>query len=389
MSEAIKTDVLIIGAGPCGLFAVFELGLLDMKAHLVDILDKIGGQCAELYPEKPIYDIPGIPFVTGQGLTEALMEQIKPFHPTFHLNEMVETIEKIGDPGFRVTTDAGKVFECKVVVISAGGGSFQPKRPPVPGIEAYEGTSVFYAVRKMEQFRDKNILIVGGGDSALDWTLNLHPIAKRVTLLHRRDDFRAAPHSVEQMRALVAAGKMDLKIGQVTALEGEGGKLSGATVKGNDNAISKVDCDTMLPFFGLTMKLGPVANWGVALENNLVPVDTAAFETNVPGIFAIGDINTYPGKLKLILSRLPRGRADGAEGAPLRLSGQAAGVPVHDLVVEPAEEARGQLIHAPNHAAPARRQLLRDGRARGRIRATGTVREMALVCGHSFCGLVR
>ena len=232
MSEAIKTDVLIIGAGPCGLFAVFELGLLDMKAHVVDILDKIGGQCAELYPEKPIYDIPGIPFVTGQGLTDALLEQIKPFDPTFHLNEMVETIEKIGDPGFRVTTDAGQVFECKVVVISAGGGSFQPKRPPVPGIEAYEGTSVFYAVRKMEQFRDKDILIVGGGDSALDWTLNLHPIAKRVTLLHRRDDFRAAPHSVEQMRALVAAGKMDLKIGQVTSLEGEGGKLTGAIDEG-------------------------------------------------------------------------------------------------------------------------------------------------------------
>ena len=222
MSEAIKTDVLIIGAGPCGLFAVFELGLLDMKAHLVDILDKIGGQCAELYPEKPIYDIPGIPFVTGQGLTDALMEQIKPFNPTFHLNEMVETIEKIGDPGFRVTTDAGQVFECKVVVISAGGGSFQPKRPPVPGIEAYEGTSVFYSVRKMEQFRDKDLLIVGGGDSALDWTLNLHPIAKRVTLLHRRDDFRAAPHSVEQMRALVAAGKMDLKIGQVTGARRRG-----------------------------------------------------------------------------------------------------------------------------------------------------------------------
>jgi thioredoxin reductase (NADPH) len=307
MSEAIKTDVLIIGAGPCGLFAVFELGLLDMKAHLVDILDKIGGQCAELYPEKPIYDIPGIPFVTGQGLTEALMDQIKPFHPTFHLNEMVETIEKVDNPGFRVTTDAGKVFECKVVVISAGGGSFQPKRPPVPGIEAYESTSVFYSVRKMEQFRDKKLLIVGGGDSALDWTLNLQPIAKRVTLLHRRDDFRAAPHSVEQMRALVAAGKMDLKIGQVTSLEGANGELSAATVKGNDNAISTVDCDTMLPFFGLTMKLGPVANWGVALENNLIPVDTAAFETNIPGVFAIGDINTYPGKLKLILSGFHEG----------------------------------------------------------------------------------
>jgi thioredoxin reductase (NADPH) len=307
MSEAIKTDVLIIGAGPCGLFAVFELGLLDMKTHVVDILDKIGGQCAELYPEKPIYDVPGIPFVTGQGLTDSLLQQIKPFSPSFHLNEMVETIEKIGEPAFRVKTDAGKVFECKVVVIAAGGGSFQPKRPPVPGIEAYEGSSVFYAVRKMEQFRDRNILIVGGGDSALDWTLNLHPVAKRITLLHRRDEFRAAPHSVEQMRALVAGGKMDLKLGQVTSLEGEGGRLAAATVKGNDNAITRVECDTILPFFGLTMKLGPVANWGVALENNLVPVDTAAFETNISGIFAIGDINTYPGKLKLILSGFHEG----------------------------------------------------------------------------------
>ncbi|HEX7790311.1 MAG TPA: NAD(P)/FAD-dependent oxidoreductase [Afipia sp.] len=307
MTDTIKTDVLIIGAGPCGLFAVFELGLLDMKVHLVDILDKLGGQCAELYPEKPIYDIPAIPMVTGQGLTDALMEQIKPFNPTFHLNEMVETIEKIGDPLFRVTTDAGQVFEAKVVVISAGGGSFQPKRPPVPGIEAYEGTSVFYAVRKMEQFRGKDLLIVGGGDSALDWVLNLQPIAKRVTLLHRRDDFRAAPHSVDQMRALVASGKMDLKLGQVTGLEGENGVLSGATVKGTDNETFKVDCNTMLPFFGLTMKLGPVANWGVKLENNLVPVDTQAFETNVPGIFAIGDINTYPGKLKLILSGFHEG----------------------------------------------------------------------------------
>src|SRR5881296_1128674 len=239
MTELIKTDVLIIGAGPCGLFAVFELGLLDMKAHLIDILDKIGGQCAELYPEKPIYDIPAMPYTTGQGLCDALLAQIKPFGATFHLQEMVRTIEKIGDPLFRVTSDRDKVFEAKVIVVAAGGGSFQPKRPPIPGIEAYEGTSVYYAVRKMEQFRDKNLLIVGGGDSALDWTLNLHPIARRVTLLHRRDDFRAAPHSVEQMRALVASGKMDLKIGQVTGLEGEAGVLTGAAVKGNDNAISK------------------------------------------------------------------------------------------------------------------------------------------------------
>jgi len=301
--ETIKTDVLIIGAGPIGLFAVFELGLLDMKAHLVDILDKPGGQCAELYPEKPIYDIPAIPYITGEGLVDALMAQIKPFGPTFHLGEMVESIEKIGDPLFRVITDRGKAFEAKVLVIAAGGGSFQPKKPPIPGIDAYEGKSVFYAVRKMDAFRDKDLLIIGGGDSALDWTLNLQPIAKRLTLLHRRDDFRAAPDSVGKMRALVAQGAMDLKIGQVTALEGADGMLTGAAVKGSDGAVAKVACDTLLPFFGLTMKLGPVANWGIDLhEGELIPVDTAAFETRTPGIFAVGDINWYPGKLKLILS---------------------------------------------------------------------------------------
>src|SRR6266850_685418 len=198
MSEAIKTDVLIIGAGPCGLFAVFELGLLDMKAHLVDILDKIGGQCAELYPEKPIYDIPGLPYCTAQGLV---------------------------DPLFRVTTDGEKIFECKIVVIAAGGGSFQPKRPPIPGIEAYEGTSVFYSVRKMDAFRGKRVLIVGGGDSALDWTLNLAPLASHLTLLHRRSEFRAAPDSVNKMLALVGEGKIDFVLGQVSALEGEDGQV--------------------------------------------------------------------------------------------------------------------------------------------------------------------
>jgi thioredoxin reductase (NADPH) len=300
--QPITTDALIIGAGPVGLFAVFELGLLDMKAHLIDILDKAGGQCAELYPEKPIYDIPGIPYITGQGLTEALMEQIKPFGPTFHLGEMVETIERIGDPLFRITTDRGKVFEAKVIVVAAGGGSFQPKRPPINGIEPYEGTSVFYAVRRMEQFRDQRLVVVGGGDSALDWTLNLQPLAKRLTLIHRRDDFRAAPDSVNKMRALVAGGAMDLAIGQVTALEGDAGQLTAAHVKGNDGKTVKVECDAMLPFFGLTMKLGPVANWGLKLEGDLIPVDTEKFESNAPGIFAVGDINTYPGKLKLILS---------------------------------------------------------------------------------------
>jgi thioredoxin reductase (NADPH) len=302
MSETIKTDVLIIGAGPVGLFAVFELGLLDIKAHLVDILDKVGGQCAELYPEKPIYDIPGIPYITGHGLTDALMEQIKPFNPTFHLGEMVTKLENIGDPVFRVTTDRGTVFETKAVVIAAGGGSFQPKRPPIQGIEPYEGKSVHYAVRKMDVFRDKRLLIVGGGDSALDWTLNLQPTAKRLTLVHRRDDFRGAPASVAKMRALVAAGDMDLRIGQVASLEGSGGQLTAASIKGNDDALTRVEVDAMLPFFGLTMKLGPVADWGLALEDELIPVNTATFETNMPGLFAIGDINTYPGKLKLILS---------------------------------------------------------------------------------------
>ena len=302
MSEVIKTDVLIIGAGPCGLFAVFELGLLDMKAHLIDILDKIGGQCAELYPEKPIYDIPGIPYVTGQGLCEALMAQTKPFGPTFHLQEMVQTIEKIGDPLFRVTTDRGQVFEVKVVVIAAGGGSFQPKRPPIPGIEAYEGASVFYAVRQMEQFRDKRVLIVGGGDSALDWTLNLAPLASHLTLLHRRSDFRAAPDSVNKMMALVGDGKIDFVLGQVASLEGQGGRIAKAIVKRNDGSNFEIACDALLPFFGLTMKLGPVANWGLKLDEDLIPVNTETFETSEPGIFAIGDINSYPGKLKLILS---------------------------------------------------------------------------------------
>ncbi len=308
MSDPIKTDVVIIGAGPIGLFAVFELGLLDMKAHLIDILDKIGGQCAELYPEKPIYDIPGIPYTSAQGLVDALMQQIKPFNPQFHLNEMVEKVEKIGDPLFRVTTDQGKVFESKILVIAAGGGSFQPKRPPIPGVEPYEGTSIFYAVRKMDAFRGKRVLIVGGGDSALDWTLSLAPLASHLTLLHRRSEFRAAPDSVNKMLALVGEGKIDFVLGQVTALQGEQGQISKAVVKTNEGSSYEIACDVMLPFFGLTMKLGPVANWGFELKNNeLIPVETAAFETSVPGIFAIGDINWYPGKLKLILSGFHEG----------------------------------------------------------------------------------
>ncbi len=311
MSESpIKTDCLIIGAGPVGLFAVFELGLLDIKCHLVDILGKPGGQCSELYPEKPIYDIPGFPMVTGQALVDNLMAQIAPFGPVFHHVEMVSGLASIGTPEapmFRVETDAGTVFEARTVVIAAGGGSFQPKKPPIDGIDGYEGTSVFYAVRKMEQFRGKRVLIVGGGDSALDWALNLQPIAERVTLLHRRDDFRAAPHSVSQMRELVSTGAMDLAIGQVSTLQGKAPELEGVLCKGADGSEFRIDCNRMLPFFGLTMKLGPIAEWGLNLHENLIPVDTEKFETSVPGLFAIGDINTYPGKLKLILSGFHEG----------------------------------------------------------------------------------
>ncbi len=301
----ITTDVLIIGTGPVGLFAVFELGLLDIKAHLVDILPKRGGQCAELYPEKPIYDIPGFPIITGQGLVDNLEQQIAPFNPHYHLSEMVTSLKATGTetaPKFEITTDAGTHFEAKAVIIAAGGGSFQPKKPPIAGIEAYEGRSVHYAVRKMEEMRGKDIMIVGGGDSALDWALNLHPLARRITLVHRRDVFRAAPHSVNTMRAWVADGSMDLIIGQVTALEGADGALSAAVVRTDDGAQHTIPCNALMPFFGLTMKLGPIADWGLNLHENLVPADTGTFETNVPGIFAIGDINTYPGKLKLILS---------------------------------------------------------------------------------------
>jgi thioredoxin reductase (NADPH) len=300
-SAPVESDAVIIGAGPVGLFAVFELGLVDVKAHVIDILDKSGGQCAELYPDKPIYDIPGIPIVTGQELTDRLLEQIKPFDATFHLGEQVEELERLPDGKFRLETDRGKTFVTKVVVIAAGGGSFTPKRPPLPGIEGFEGTSVFYSVRKMDDFRDKHVLIVGGGDSALDWTLNLQPLAKSLTLVHRRDEFRGAPHSVEKMRSLVAEGKMRLLIGQATALHGADSRLEAVTIKTKEGE-ERLTVETMLPFFGLTMKLGPLANWGIAMQDNLITVDTATFETSEKGIFAIGDINTYPGKLKLILS---------------------------------------------------------------------------------------
>lgn len=294
--EAYKAGAVIIGAGPCGLFAVFELGLLGIDAHVIDIQDKPGGQCAELYPEKPILDIPGIPAITGADLVARLMEQIAPFKPVFHLNEMAASLERT-DAGWRLATDMGTTIEAKVIVIAAGGGSFTPKRPPIPGIEAYEGKSVFYAVRQRDAFAGKTLVIAGGGDSALDWTINLESITRRVTLLHRRNEFRAAPESVERMRALVEARRLDLKIAEIKGVEGSDGMISGVVT--NEGVIP---CDRMLAFYGLTMKLGPIAEFGLRLTEDRIAVDTEKFETSVPGIFCIGDMASYPGKLKLILS---------------------------------------------------------------------------------------
>ena len=299
--EAYETDVIIVGAGPVGLFAVFELGLLDLKAHVVDVLDRPGGQCAELYPEKPIYDIPGLPVVSGQELTDRLLQQIKPFSPTFHLAQMAESLERLEDKRFRLKTELGTTITAPVLVIAAGGGSFVPRKPKIDNLEAYENKSLFYAVRQMERFRGRDIVIAGGGDSALDWVLNLQPLAKSVTLVHRRDDFRAAPHSVAKMRALVAEGKMKLEIADLKELRGEGGQLSAVVCERKDKSRYDIPCDTLLAFYGLTMKLGPIADFGLNLNENLIPVDTEKFESSEPGIFAIGDINTYPGKLKLIL----------------------------------------------------------------------------------------
>ena len=298
--QFFETDVVIIGAGPVGLFAVFELGLLDMKCHVIDILDKPGGQCAELYPEKPIYDIPGMPSVLGQELVDSLMKQIEPFSPTFHLSSMVQEINKIDDIFWELKTDSDEVFKTKTIIIAGGGGSFLPKKPPIKEIENFENNSVFYSIKNKEKYRDKDLVIVGGGDSALDWVLNLEPIAKRITLIHRRDQFRAAPDSVKKIFSLIESDKIDFIIGQVSSLNGKDGILESLKCKTQDTEV-EVSCDALLPFFGLTMKLGPIANWGLNLNENLITVDTEKFETNEKGIFAIGDINTYPGKLKLIL----------------------------------------------------------------------------------------
>ena len=301
MSNKVKeTDVVIIGAGPVGLFAVFELGLLDMKCDVIDILDKPGGQCAELYPDKPIYDIPGIPEISGGELTKSLLEQIKPFNPEFHLSTIVSELKQINNDLWEVVTDSDKIFHTKVIVIAAGGGSFQPKKPPIDGIDDYEGKSVFYSIKNIEKFFNKEIAIVGGGDSALDWALTLHKKSKNLTLIHRRKEFRAAPDTVNKVMKLIDDGSINFELGQVKELVGSDGQLNKIICKDKEEE-KEIKCEAMLPFFGLTMKLGPVANWGLNLEQNLIKVNTETFETNQKGIFAIGDINCYPGKLKLIL----------------------------------------------------------------------------------------
>lgn len=304
MANITKTDVIIIGAGPVGLFAVFELGLYDMKAALIDTLPMIGGQCAELYPEKPIYDIPAYPTISGQELTDKLMEQIKPFNPQFFLNCSAEKMEKLeAENLWQVTTSDGDIIQGKVVVIAAGGGIFMAKRPALENLEPYEQKSIFYAIKKTEMFHNKRLVIAGGGDSALDWTLFFADKAKSITLVHHRDEFRAAPDSVSKMKKLVSEGKIQLEVGKLHKIHGEAPQLTGIEVIRKANSESYIiPADNLLTFYGLTMKAGPIAKFGIHMENNLIPVDTEKFETNIPSVFAIGDINYYAGKQKLILS---------------------------------------------------------------------------------------
>ena len=298
-----ETDAVIIGAGPVGLFQVFELGLLEIKAHVIDSLNAVGGQCVELYPDKPIYDIPAIPSCTGQELTDGLLKQIEPFGATYHLGQEVTVVQKREDGRFDVETSLGTKFITKTIFIAAGVGSFQPRTMKVEGIEAFEGSQVFYRVKDPSKFEGKNLVICGGGDSALDWALNFVGKAESVVLLHRREDFRAAPASVAKMKQLCEEYEMQLIIGQVSGIETKDDKLSELRVTGADGVTRRVPLDMLLVFYGLSPKLGPIAEWGLDIERKqLKVVSTEKFETNVPGIFAVGDINTYPGTKKLILS---------------------------------------------------------------------------------------
>jgi thioredoxin reductase (NADPH) len=296
------TDLVIIGAGPVGLFAVFEAGMLKMKTHVVDALDMVGGQCAALYPEKPIYDIPGYPSILAAELIEKLGAQAKPFNPVFHLGQRVEKVEKTAG-GFTVTTSQNTTIACKAIVIAAGCGAFGPNRPPLDNLEKYEGKSVFYLVSKREDFRGKKVVIAGGGDSAVDWAISLSELAEKLYVIHRRPKFRCAPESAARMQQLADSGKIEMVIPyQLSRLEGENGKLSSVVVSTLEGEEKKLGANVLLPFFGLAMELGPIAQWGLNLDQNHITVNPTTCQTSEPGIFAVGDIATYEGKLKLILS---------------------------------------------------------------------------------------
>ena len=299
--KSIHTDLCIIGAGPVGLFAVFEAGLLKMRCHLIDTLPQIGGQLSEIYPKKPIYDIPGYPTVLAQELVDQLAEQITPFDPSFTLGERVEELERLEDGSFRLqTNDHTEVF-CKVVVIAGGLGCFEPRKPAVENLETYEGKGINYIIKNPEQFRGKRLVLAGGGDSALDWTLHLAEIAEEITLVHRGSTFRGAPDSAAKVMALADQKKINLRLNaNVTSITGNG-HLNGCIVTDKEKNDVTVDADYFIPLFGLSPKLGPIANWNLNLDKNAIAVHTEDYSTNVPGIYAIGDINTYPGKLKLIL----------------------------------------------------------------------------------------
>jgi thioredoxin reductase (NADPH) len=298
----IQTDAVIIGAGPVGLFQVFELGLLEIKAHVIDSLPEAGGQCIELYPDKPIYDIPAIPVCTGRELTNNLLKQIEPFGAQFHLGQEVSTLEQQADGRFLIGTSKDKHFLSKTVFIAAGVGAFQPRILKLDGIEGFENKQVFYQVKNPEQFIGKKIVICGGGDAALDWALYFADKAASVTLIHRRDDFKAAPASIAKMRELCALQKMTLLIGQVTSYEVEQGRMTKIAFTNIDGQTQLIPMDDLLIFFGLSPKLGPIADWGLEIDRKQIAVDTEKFQTSIPGIYAVGDINVYPGKKKLILS---------------------------------------------------------------------------------------
>jgi thioredoxin reductase (NADPH) len=301
--DSHRADVAIIGAGPVGLFAIFECGMLKMRCHVVDALDMLGGQCTALYPEKPIYDIPGHPTIAAADLVDKLAEQAAPFHPVYHLAQQVERVAPATAGGFRLETSLGTVIEARAVVIAAGVGAFGPHRPPLPGIERFEGKSVFYLVKRREDFRGKRVVIAGGGDSAVDWVLSLAEVAAQVMVVHRRAKFRAAPESAARMERLAADGRIELVIPyQLAALEGSEGRLTTVVVADLEGRTRRLPADVLLPFFGLAMSLGPIAGWGLDLDHSHIAVDPATGATSLPGVFAIGDIATYPGKLKLILS---------------------------------------------------------------------------------------